>query len=1104
MANVILFVDDEQEVLDLLGMTFPREGGYEPLCASSGEEALAILRSRQVDLLVTDQRMPGMSGIELVEQGRALHPDLCAILLTAYTDPRDLVDAINRGEVYRYIVKPWETADLRQTVMRALEQINLKREKDRLYAELERRLSALGAATELARDVGLANSYESLVERLLAHLPGLVACDLAAALVAPGGTPASLVIERGPGTTEAALLRLKDDVLRTWGERGGNPIREGDLRTRLRAPGGSGPARGAMRSRLVVPLEIDGEPAGLILLESAEDEAFGEWDARVLDLLANELAASLRSLGAKLGGERHRLERVVECMADGLLFAEPKSEMVVANPAARRMLGAPEGKPVTVKWLKETLGFYPFDLVRGLDPSGGGPTLLNEELRLLDRTLSSVVTPVTDAEGRVAGVAVALRDVTEQKQLDERKEEFVQVVSHELRTPLTSITGALDLILNGLAGEVSAKQQRYLKMARDSTEKLNAIVDDLLDLSRLAKGKLKMEVEVAWLDELIRSAVERYSAAAAEKGLEIAVSLPPEPVKLMADSGRLSQVLANLLTNAVKFTPLNGTVRISLFAPPAVPGWIGFTVWNNGEPIPQADLERIFEKFEQARSERTRRVRGTGLGLAICRSIVEAHGGRIWAESAPGEGVRFVAVLPVQPPADLPAPSGRPTAPVPRPSAAPVLVVDEAECAAVVKGLLLRKGLPSVTARSGDQAVALARELRPRLVLIDPRAPGIDARALAEFLRHDPETRDVPLFFFSDQAEREGAFHAGASAFLAKPSAADPLTSAVEVLLSGTRRAGHRVLVVDDDPAIRAICSEILGNHGYEVHEAGSCAEAMRAVKEKRPHAMLIDVQLPDGDGFQLLERLADERAAEPFAAVFVSARGQTADKVRGFRLGADDYLQKPFDALELVARVDAVLRRRESALASSPLTRLPSGRAIEQEVQRRLEARVPFALCYLDLDDFKIYNDHYGYAKADGVILQVGDLLRQQVAANGGDGTFVGHVGGDDFVFITAEDRAEETCRQVIAAFDRLIPLYYDREDRERGFVEAEDRFGIRRQFPIMTVSVVSVWVPPGRFERHADVARVAADLKKRAKAVAGSVYIKDGPGEDSAARSA
>jgi PleD family two-component response regulator len=256
---------------------------------------------------------------------------------------------------------------------------------------------------------------------------------------------------------------------------------------------------------------------------------------------------------------------------------------------------------------------------------------------------------------------------------------------------------------------------------------------------------------------------------------------------------------------------------------------------------------------------------------------------------------------------------------------------------------------------------------------------------------------------------------------------------------------------------------------------------------------VLVDVQLPDGDGFSLLEGLAEARAADPFSAVFLSARGETADKVRGLRLGADDYLTKPFDAQELVARIDAVLRRREAALHASPMTRLPGGRAIDQEVERRLDAGVPFALSYVDLDNLKAYNDTYGYAKADGVVLQTAGILKEVVARHGGDGAFLGHVGGDDFVLLTAPERAREVCAEVIAAFDKVIPLYYDGDDRARGFIEAADRYGTHRRFPILSLSIATVVAAPGRFRQHADLARVAAELKGRAKKVPGSVHLVD-----------
>jgi diguanylate cyclase (GGDEF)-like protein len=255
-------------------------------------------------------------------------------------------------------------------------------------------------------------------------------------------------------------------------------------------------------------------------------------------------------------------------------------------------------------------------------------------------------------------------------------------------------------------------------------------------------------------------------------------------------------------------------------------------------------------------------------------------------------------------------------------------------------------------------------------------------------------------------------------------------------------------------------------------------------------------VQLPDGNAFSLLEGLAEERASEPFAVVFLSARGETADKVRALRLGADDYLTKPFDAQELVARVDAVLRRREATLHASPMTRLPGGRAIDQEVERRLGGRIPFALTYVDLDNLKAFNDTYGYAKADGVIVQTAGILRHAVAEHGGEAAFLGHIGGDDFVVLTAPERAQAVCREIISTFDRVIPLYYDREDRERGFIEAADRYGTQRKFPILSVSIATVVAPPGRYGAHVDLARAASELKERAKQTQGSVHLCDDAG--------
>ncbi len=1091
---LILFVDDEEDVVDILARTFERS--YDVLTASSGHEALALLQQRQIDLLVTDQKMPDMTGIELVARARAEGRELTAILLTAYTDPQDLIDAINKGQVFRYVTKPWDTTELMLTVKNALDHQFLREERQRLNRELQKRVDALSLVHEVTATDSALSSYEAIVGHVLNALPRILPCDVVAGLVAvdPASHSANLQVHCRIPVGEAALLRTKELALAAWDECAGAPLPEGRLVVRVTGERGqAAPAIESPASRLVAPLRVDGRVVGVLMLKAYRPQAFSSDDAKLLELIASQTGAAIRNLTAVLDAERRRIERMVECMADGVILTDARNELVVINPAAREMLHVDSPEKASAKYLQEILGFYPFELVRGWEY--GGAQTLRDELRIFERTLHSTVSPVTGPGGALSGVVVVLRDITEQKQLEERKEEFVSIISHELRTPLTAISGALDLVLNNFAGDVNDKQRRYLSLAKDSGEKLNGIVDDLLDLSKFARGKMRMSFEMVHLAELMQAAADRYTPVAAGKGVQIDVRMPEGPApKVLADPSRLGQVLNNLLTNAIKFTPQNGRVELCLDATPSLGGFAVLSCWNNGENIAEADLERIFEKFEQARSPRTRTVRGTGLGLAICRSIVEAHGGHIWAESGDGRGARFVVVLPVEPPQEIlngDVPEKK--APAPGERRSTVLVIDdEPDLAFIVKALLRSRGHRALLASSAEEGLALARRHRPDAIVADVRMPGLDGLALAEILRHDPETRGIPVLVVSVEDHRGRAFKAGASAFLQKPLDTGRVLATIDGLLQQRRNGtAARVLVVDADAGIRAVCSEVLTNLGYRVLEAATAAEAREQVRASRPEMLLLDLSLPDGDGFELLEEFKAERAASHMSVIFISARTETASKVRALKLGGDDYLVKPFDALELAARVERVLRRKEQELGASPTTRLPGSSAIEKEVLRRIDARSPFSLCYLDLDNLKAYNDHYGYAKADGVVLQTGDLLREVVSNFGGPGDFIGHIAGDDFVFITALERTDTLCQRVIEAFDRIIPLYYDKDDRERGYIEAEDRYGQRRRFPVMSVSVAAV-IHDGSGQDHSELSRVAAELKKRAKSIPGSKYLR------------
>jgi PleD family two-component response regulator len=439
--------------------------------------------------------------------------------------------------------------------------------------------------------------------------------------------------------------------------------------------------------------------------------------------------------------------------------------------------------------------------------------------------------------------------------------------------------------------------------------------------------------------------------------------------------------------------------------------------------------------------------------------------------------------------------------PTPPPDTRPartILVVDDDRYTTyIVKGLLLAGGFRVLVAHDSDSALQQAREKKPELITVDLRMPGVDGLALVEILKHDPETRKTPVVVLSMSDERERAQAVGAEAYLTKPVDGPTLLDAISRLLAERGQRRPKVLLVDDDPGIRMICRDVLEAHGYLAREAGDAESGIIEARKLRPDLVLVDVMMPGEDGFQLAQRLRNDRDTSLTPIIFLSARGQTADKVRAFKLGAEDYLVKPFDAAELVARVERALARRDLELGASPTTRLPGSAAIEAEIDRRLAKGGDFAFCYLDLDNLKSFNDYYGYAKADAVIQQTGDIMREAVARMGNPGDFLGHIAGDDFVFITTADRADKICTGIIETFDRLVPLYYNKADRERGYIETHDRYGVLRKFPIMSVSIACLTRAAfgnRRLAGNADVSLAAAEGKQLAKAVPGSSYVRDG----------
>ncbi len=305
---------------------------------------------------------------------------------------------------------------------------------------------------------------------------------------------------------------------------------------------------------------------------------------------------------------------------------------------------------------------------------------------------------------------------------------------------------------------------------------------------------------------------------------------------------------------------------------------------------------------------------------------------------------------------------------------------------------------------------------------------------------------------------------------------------------------GKKVLVVDDDPNVGLLISAVLKKYNYAVTTLYDGAEVLASLRDSKPDLILLDLRMPGIDGYALCKRIRETPDTKDIPVIILSGVSEVDAKVNTIELGADDFITKPFDVRELRARINRILKRKSADTALNPLTRLPGSPAIEEEVLRRIAAEEPFAFCYVDADNFKAYNDVYGYAKGDEVIKRIAVLLGDKARAAAGDDYFVGHVGGDDFVLITPPEACEQAARGITEEFDRLILDFYSAEDKARGFITTMDRKNKTRDFPIMSLTVAIV--APKTQKHYAKIVESAAELKRYAKEMPnrrGSIFVRD-----------
>ena len=303
----------------------------------------------------------------------------------------------------------------------------------------------------------------------------------------------------------------------------------------------------------------------------------------------------------------------------------------------------------------------------------------------------------------------------------------------------------------------------------------------------------------------------------------------------------------------------------------------------------------------------------------------------------------------------------------------------------------------------------------------------------------------------------------------------------------------ERILVVDDDPDILQFVRLNLELDGFEVDLAGGGREALERASEAPPDLMLLDVMMPEIDGLSVLRRLRSDPGTSSIPVIVLTARSLAEDRVKGLDLGADDYITKPFDLEELIARVRTVLRRSQQMRDLSPLTGLPGTFRITGKLEECIDRGEQIAVVHADLDNFKAFNDHYGFMRGDSVIKFTAKVLLDAAEKVHDEIGFVGHVGGDDFVAIVSAKNMQDFCEEVIVRFDDGVLDHYDTADALQGYIEVTDRRGERHAFPICSLSMGVATSERRLLSSEWEASSVASEMKEVAKRTSGTNYQVD-----------
>ncbi len=726
-----------------------------------------------------------------------------------------------------------------------------------------------------------------------------------------------------------------------------------------------------LRTNLSLAAEIDQRERIEEELRRAHVELEGRVRARTADLaganqaLQTEVTDRIRA-EETLSTERTMVRALIDNVPDFMYAKDTESRFLVANSFLAHSLG--------MKTPEELLGktdfdYYPTELAGAYyedeqNVIRTGQALFNREVACLDGQgnkiwLLTTKVPLRDKNGRIMGIVGTGRDITERKKAETEmqrarqaaeaashaKSEFLANMSHEIRTPLNGVIGMTDLALDT---DLSSDQREYLETVKLSADALLTVINDILDFSKIEAGKIDVEATDFDLRDSLEGTMKTLGLRADEKGLELLCEVAPEvPEVVRGDSTRLRQIVINLAGNAIKFTP-EGEVALKVHVESqyGASRLLHFTVSDTGVGIAPEKHKLIFDPFSQADSSTTRNYGGTGLGLTISARLVAMMGGTIWVESEVGRGTQFHFTVRMES-SENPIQIGTIAAPEVLHGVRVLVVDDNRTNRRILEGMLKRWKMRSTAVEGGEEALvqlAAARQAGEpySLILTDMHMPKMDGFTLIERIRQRPELSTATIMMLTSAGHRGDAARCealGVSAYLLKPIRQSELREAIARVLGARAHKGAiplitryslqdardpaavlRLLLVEDNQVNKLLAVRLLEKRGHHVMVAGNGREALAALEKENFDLVLMDVQMPEMDGFEATAaiRNREKGTANHQPVVAMTAHAMKGDRERCLAAGMDGYLSKPIRPQELDNVLDQYVAIRQAPANSN------------------------------------------------------------------------------------------------------------------------------------------------------------------------------------------